>query len=123
MKRLIGVLLCLPVVIFAQERSGDGAVRFESGLSWEQVKAKANAENKSIFMDCYATWCGPCKFMDLHIFPLGEVGDFMNAHFINVRVQMDRTAKDAQAVRGWYSIADSLHSGFNIGSYPTDRES
>ena len=40
---------------------------FQTGLSWKEVKAKAEAEHKYIFMDCYATWCGPCKWMNKNI--------------------------------------------------------
>jgi thiol:disulfide interchange protein len=42
-------------------------INFENNLSWEQVKEKAKAENKYIFVDCYATWCGPCKAMDKEV--------------------------------------------------------
>ena len=30
-------------------------------ISYEQALAKAKAENKRIFIDCYASWCAPCK--------------------------------------------------------------
>ena len=39
-------------------------IHFEDGVSWQHVQQKAKAEDKYIFVDCYATWCGPCKQMD-----------------------------------------------------------
>lgn len=32
-------------------------IKFEHG-TWEEIKAKAKAENKLIFMDAYTSWCG-----------------------------------------------------------------
>jgi len=28
--------------------------------TWEEGLAKAKAENKILFVDAYAEWCGPC---------------------------------------------------------------
>ncbi len=44
-----------------QSKDSSKVIHFENGLSWEQIKEKAKAEHKYIFVDCYATWCGPCK--------------------------------------------------------------
>lgn len=115
MKKIIGLLLLLPLFVQAQSTG----IQFESGLSWKQVQAKAKAENKYIFVDCYATWCGPCKWMSANIFPDKQAGDYMNAHFINVGVQMDKTAKDEQFVKDWYADAKMMHDLYKIGSYPT----
>lgn len=30
-------------------------------LTWQDALKKAKKENKIIFVDIYATWCGPCK--------------------------------------------------------------
>ena len=50
-------------------------IKWVTGLSWEQVLTKAKTENKFIFVDCYATWCGPCKVMDKDVYPNDTVGD------------------------------------------------
>jgi len=42
------------------DSSADG-IRFVQGLTWEKVVKRAKKENKYIFVDCYTTWCGPCK--------------------------------------------------------------
>ena len=43
---------------------------------------KAKKEGKMVFLDCYTSWCGPCKMMANKIFPTQEVGDFMNPKFV-----------------------------------------
>src|ERR1700748_1910183 len=115
-KWLLIIILLSPLEkIYAQE----SGIKFETGISWNQILEKAKAQHKYIFMDCYATWCGPCKWMSKNIFPQQIVGEYYNEHFINVAVQMDRTAKDDQLIKNWYAFADSIGSQYNIGAYPT----
>ncbi len=59
-------------------------------LNFEEVLKKAKQEGKLVFMDCYTTWCGPCKMMSNQVFPLKFVGDFMNEHFVNVKIDMEK---------------------------------
>lgn len=98
------------------ERKG---IHWTTGLSWEQVKQKAKAENKYIFIDAYTTWCGPCKMMDRYVYPNDTVGDFFNQHFISIKVQMDRTKNDGEYVRSWYEDAKSMSRRYMIEAFPT----
>lgn len=106
-------LLILSTITFAQ------GVHFVQGSSWEQLLVKAKAEHKSIFMDCYATWCGPCKEMDRSVYPVDSVGAFINIRFICVKVQMDRTTHDNDTVKSWYEQATALVKKYNLNAYPT----
>lgn len=116
MKNILQWLLCiLPVIAFSQDKG----VQFQHGLSWQQVQAKAKADKKYIFMDCYTTWCGPCKYMSAQIFPQENVGNFMNANFINVEVQLDSTDNDNAEVKDWYSTAHKLASEYQVMAFPT----
>lgn len=108
----------IPFLSLAQTDPMDG-IRFESGLTWKEILSKAKSENKYIFVDCYATWCGPCKWMTTNIFPDKEVGDYMNAHFISIAVQMDKTAKDDQQTKDRYLDARMLHDLYKVSAYPT----
>jgi thioredoxin-related protein len=109
------LVLLLPVAVAAQEKG----IHFEHALSWSDVKAKAKAENKYIFMDCFTTWCGPCKYMSTVIFPQGEAGDFFNDKFVNVEVQLDTTAKDNDRVKSWYADAHTIMTQYAINAFPT----
>lgn len=115
MKKLIFVLLLIPVMCFAQE----GATVFEHGLSWTQIKEKAKKENKYIFVDCFTTWCGPCKYMTNTIFPQPKVGDFFNSNFVNAKIQMDKTKSDNEEVKSWYTEAARFEKEYKIQAYPT----
>lgn len=41
-------------------------------------------------MDCYTTWCGPCKALAKNVFPQKEVGDFFNANYICIKMDMEK---------------------------------
>lgn len=72
-----------------------GALALAQGIKFEDsnfsaILAKAKKENKLVFVDAYASWCGPCKLMVKNIFPLQTVGDFYNSHFINAKIDMEK---------------------------------
>ncbi len=58
--------------------------------TWEEALALAKKEDKIIFVDAYAVWCGPCKRMAKEVFPDARVGEFYNRHFINMQIDMER---------------------------------
>jgi thiol-disulfide isomerase/thioredoxin len=99
--------------------AGAQGMKFEHGLSWKEVQAKAKAENKYIFMDCFTTWCGPCKYMTENIFPTKEAGEFYNANFINVKVQFDTTKNDNEEVKSWFKDMEAINAKYKIRAYPT----
>lgn len=54
------------------------------------ILAKAKAEGKMVFLDCYTTWCGPCRMMANTIFTKSEVGEYFNKHFVSYKLDMER---------------------------------
>lgn len=119
MKLLSFFLCCLPILLNAKADTIVHGVKFEQTLTWEQIKAKARASNKYIFVDCYATWCGPCKKMDKEVYPSPEVGAALNDYFISVKVQMDSTTRDSEQTKKWYSTAHNLLRDYKIPAFPT----
>ena len=115
MNKITLILLLLPFVGFAQEKG----IQFEHGMTWQQVREKAKKENKYLFVDCYTTWCAPCKKMTTEVFSQKQVGDFFNMNFVNVKVQFDQTKNDSEEVRNWYADAKTINKQFTINAYPT----
>jgi len=119
------MVICLRLSLYAQKRqvplsdTSATGVRFLSGLHWQQVVAKAKSENKYIFLDCYTTWCGPCKKMDMEVYPVQQVGDTVNTYFIAVKEQMNRTKKDNEGIQNSYPDADYISQHYKITVYPT----
>jgi len=56
---------------------------------WNAAVKKASAQKKYIFVDCYATWCGPCKMLKMRTFTNKKVADFFNKNFVNVSIDME----------------------------------
>lgn len=72
-----------------------GAMTLAQGIKFEDtnfssILAKAKKENKLIFVDAYASWCGPCKLMVKNVFPQKAVGDYYNSNFVNAKIDMEK---------------------------------
>lgn len=65
-------------------------IYFEKDSTLKDVLKKAEKADKLIFMDCYTSWCGPCKYLSGKIFTQKSVGDFYNKNFINVKFDMEK---------------------------------
>ncbi|MBP5477983.1 MAG: thioredoxin family protein [Bacteroidaceae bacterium] len=86
MKRLITITLSLLTFITTMAQG----IAFEpDGTTLEQASAKAKAEGKLIFLDCFTTWCGPCRKMALTVFTQEKVGSAMNPKFVSVKIDME----------------------------------
>jgi thioredoxin-related protein len=94
-------------------------IKFEEELTWKQMLQKAKNENKYIFVDCYATWCGPCKLMDKSVYSLKSVGDYYNDKFISLKVQMDSSKLDDDFIKSWYADASMIKNTYKVFAFPT----
>ncbi|MEM1320319.1 MAG: thioredoxin family protein [Bacteroidota bacterium] len=87
MKNVLTLFFVLVLVVSIEAQSA--GIEFAQ-TDWATTLAKAKEENKLIFVDCYTTWCGPCKWMSANVFPDKAVGDYYNANFINVKLDMEK---------------------------------
>ncbi|MBS1740482.1 thioredoxin family protein [Elizabethkingia miricola] len=82
-------------------------IQFHKG-SWEEALQAAKKEHKLIFLDIYATWCGPCKLLKMHTFSNAEVGKLYNQNFVNVSLDGEKgdgaMLADKYAIRGYPSL-------------------
>jgi thiol:disulfide interchange protein len=58
--------------------------------SWLDALHQAQVKNKYIFVDAYASWCGPCKLLKTTTFKNKKVAEFFNNNFINVAIDMEK---------------------------------
>lgn len=89
----------------AAPATGEG-IRFHQG-TWTSLLAEAKKQNKPIFVDVYAVWCGPCKYMSKVTFQDATVGRFANQNFVSYKLD----AEEGEGVK--------LAEKFDIRGYPT----
>jgi thiol-disulfide isomerase/thioredoxin len=92
----------IPLSTFAQNRH----ILFEQG-AMAKALAKADSAKRLVFVDCFTTWCGPCKGMDAYVFTNDSVADFFNTHFINVKMDMEKGEGPA------------MKKKYSVGAFPT----
>ena len=67
--------------------------------SWTDALKQAAKQKKYIFVDAYATWCGPCKMLKATTFKNNKVADFYNDNFVNVAIDMEKGQGPALAAQ------------------------
>jgi len=106
---LLTALLAIPVFYALGQAGGptfhpkgdnekDGISFLEN--QWPAAREKAAAEHKYIFVDAYATWCGPCKLLKQTTFKDKGVVAFFNEHFINVSQDVEK-GQGPELASGW----------------------
>lgn len=97
---ILSALILLPA--YAQNRS----IKFQEG-EWNSILKKASKKDKLIFLDCYTSWCGPCKMLSRTVFTNDTVADFYNKNFICVKMDMEK------------GEGPELAKKYNVAAYPT----
>lgn len=92
--------------IFSVSALAAQGIEFFHG-AWKDALEKAKAEEKLIFVDAFASWCGPCKRMASQTFPDAKVGEYFNANFICMQIDMEKPANAEFAGK------------YPVNSYPT----
>lgn len=106
--------IVLPDSLFAQISGID----FKNYKCWSDLVQIAKQQNKFIFVDCFATWCIPCKQME-RVFVEAGVGEYMNENFEAVKVQFDTTKFDNVEIKNWYNDSHYMDLEYNVQRFPT----
>lgn len=103
---LILIVLLLACNGTAQEQKESIGTEWQN-ITFKQALEKADKEGKKVFVDCYTKTCVPCKKMVKNIFPQKECGDYFNANYICIMMDMeDGEGKD-------------IAKKYNVMIYPT----
>ena len=86
MKKIVTLFAMMATVLFCSAQS---QVEFFQG-TWEEAFAKAEEENKHVFVDSYTDWCFWCKVMDKETFTDPEIAAYLNAEFVPFKIDMEK---------------------------------
>ncbi|GAB2697734.1 hypothetical protein GCM10027037_22340 [Mucilaginibacter koreensis] len=86
--------------------AGNGQINFIEN-SWPEALRQAKIQHKYIFVDAYATWCGPCKMLKAITFKNNKAAAFFNQNFVNVALDMEK------------GIGPQLAARWGMQAYPT----
>ena len=96
----MGCILCMSARVSAQ-------TNFNEGKSFKEILAMAVEQNKPVFIDCYTSWCGPCKQMATNVFPQKAAGDYFNTKFVCWKIDMEK------------GEGPELAKKYDVQAYPT----
>jgi thiol-disulfide isomerase/thioredoxin len=102
MKKILLTIVAVLSIITIQAQG----IEFFRG-SFKEAVERAQKEDKLIFMDAFAEWCGPCKRMAATTFKDEKVGKFFNDNFVNIKVDMEK------------GEGPELAGKFPVRAYPT----
>ncbi|MBK8192716.1 MAG: thioredoxin family protein [Lewinellaceae bacterium] len=87
--KITRILLTYSFLLAACSALSAQGIEFFHG-TWAEAQEKARVEEKLIFVDAFASWCGPCKRMAASVFPQEKVGAYFNVNFINLKIDMEK---------------------------------
>ncbi|GAA4304688.1 thioredoxin family protein [Aestuariibaculum suncheonense] len=108
MRTLVNLFTIIVLLVSCKKEANEtlNEIDFKSG-SFSELKEIAKQENKLIFIDCYTSWCAPCKWMDKNVFVKKDVFEFYNASFINTKIDMEK------------GEGPSIAKAYGVTSFPT----
>lgn len=80
MKKLLFLLLFLPALAHAQDKSSG-----INWITWDEVEAKMEKEPRKVMVDVYTDWCGPCKMMNNTTFSDPQVIEYINQNYYAIK--------------------------------------
>ena len=107
MTRKYIMMICFTLLMGWSVSASSQGISFFKG-TFDEALAKAKQENKLVFVDFYATWCGPCKQMAEKVFTDEEVGKYMKDKFVCMQIDVEK--------EGWQK---ETAGNFNVTVLPT----
>jgi len=110
---IAGIVAIVSVFAFTKDSpESKTVITEENGIrfieqDWSKALEQAKADKKLVFLDIYATWCGPCKMLKKHTFSNEAAAKFFNENFINVSVDGEK------------GVGPGLAQKYGIQGYPS----
>ena len=103
-------------------------IKFVEEKTFDEALSEAKKENKMLFVDCYTSWCGPCKMMATKVFTQDKVGEYFNARFVSIKIDMEKgegpAMKDKFGVKAFptFLFLDGTSWAVTLMPMPSSRQ-
>lgn len=115
---MIGLLLVLGGFNLpgSSQSNGDAATEIQ-WVTLDELQQLNEKEPRKVFIDIYATWCGPCKLMDKKTFADPDIVQYVNENYYAVKLNGE--GKKQVNIFGKTMTEAELAYAFQIRGYPS----
>lgn len=89
MKKIMILLAIVGLYATACAGTTGGGVQFQE-TSMKELMEQSAKSDKLIFVDVYADWCPPCRYMADSVFTKEKAGAYFNKEFINAKFDAEK---------------------------------
>lgn len=113
------MMIICAATLSAQMQDTTTGMGWIGNMKWEQIIEKARTENKYIFIDCVASWCLPCKWMDANVYNEEAVITHFRNDFISVKLQFDTLKHPDTSTKMLYQLSKVFKDSYHVNMFPT----
>lgn len=84
---------------------------------WNAGLSAAASSRRPVLVDVYTDWCRWCKQMDRDVYARADVSQYLERHFVTVKLNAE--GGEMVAHQGRNLSARALASSFGVSGYPT----
>lgn len=110
MKGIKTIMVCIFAVSLTSFSTSNSTLEtpLESSINFQNLTLQkalnlAKKQHKKVFINVYATWCGPCKMMMAKTYTNATVGSYFNQNFVNINLDVEHNP-EGMAIAKRYKV-------------------